>query len=116
MSARFATSHAAVSMRESSATRPCATGANGPLGSTPTNGYWADLRDLYIYGDQFRNFDIEAAGDGSHVLLPNASLEEKYAASADADGLFSAASPANQVRTDGVAQFKILGVAGRDAT
>lgn len=92
------------------------TTVDGPLGATPTNGYWVDLRDLFIYGDQFRNFDIEAAGDGSHVLLPSASLQKRYASEADANALFAAAAPANQIRADGVVSLNILGTAGRDQT
>lgn len=90
--------------------------ATGPLGATPNNGYWVDMRDLFIYGDQWRNFDIEAAGDGSSVLMPSAALQRRYATAADADALFAAAAPANQIRADGVFKLNILGTAGSDNT
>lgn len=90
--------------------------ANGPLGNVPTNGYWADLRDLFLYGDQFVNFDVAAAGDGSHVVMPRADLKRRYATAAEADALFSAAAPANLVRSDGVVSLNILGTAQGDFT
>ena len=83
------------------------TVADGPLGATPTNGYWLDMRDLFLYGEQWRNFDIETAGDGSHVLLPSAALQHRYASATDADALFAAASPANKIRSDGVTDLTI---------
>ena len=29
----------------------------GPLAGA-TNGYWVDIRDLFLYGDQFVNYDL----------------------------------------------------------
>lgn len=89
---------------------------DGPLGNTPTNGYWIDYRDLFIYGDQFVNFDVAAAGDSNAVALPTAALQKRYASATDADALFAAASPNNKIRQDGVVSLKILGRAGPDMT
>lgn len=81
----------------------------GPLAGA-TNGYWFDLRDLFVYGDQFVNYDIAADGTGSHVVMPVvATHERKYATAAMADALFKAAAPANQIRCDGVVHLSILG-------
>ena len=77
--------------------------------STDANGYWVDLRDLFLYGDQYWNFDATSVTDGSFIDLPTAALQRRYAVTGDADGLFVSASPANQVRQDGVAHFSILG-------
>jgi len=79
----------------------------GPVPGT-TNGYWVDLRDLLVYGDQFFNFDIAAAGDGSSVLLPGADLQHRYPSAADADALFAVAAN-NKVECDGVANLTIAG-------
>lgn len=92
-----------------------ATG-DGPLGANPTNGYWIDYRDLFIYGDQFVNFDIATAGDGNSVALPTAALKRRYADSAMANSLFLGAAPANVIRTDGVVSLDILGTVGADQT
>lgn len=81
--------------------------AAGPL-TTPTNGYWVDVRDLFIYGDQFVNFSL-AETDAGMVALPTAGMVKRFASSADADALFKSAAPANQIRQDGVVSLTILG-------
>lgn len=86
---------------------------NGPLSNDaanvgPTNGYWVDMRDLFLYGDQFINFAPNTAG-ANLVQLPLANLTRKYLAGTDADALFKAASPANKVRADGFASLSIKG-------
>lgn len=81
---------------------------NGPLGVNPTNGYWVDVRDLFLYGDQFVNFALTAT-DAGLVALPTAALGHRYASSTDADELFNSAAPLNQVRSDGIIHFHILG-------
>lgn len=82
--------------------------ADGPLGTTPSATYWIDLKDLFLFGDQFANFAMSAA-DKSHVALPSTALAKRYAASADADALFSAASPANTFHEDGIVSLNVLG-------
>lgn len=89
---------------------------DGPLGTVPTNGYWIDYRDLFIYGDQFVNFDIATAGDGNSVALPTAALKRRYADSTMANNLFLGAAPANVIRSDGVVSLNILGTVGADQT
>lgn len=86
------------------------TALDPPL-TANTDAYWIDVKDLLLYGDQFYNFAI-AAADVNEVALPLATLAQPaagrpYAASADADALFVGASPANQVRMDGVASLQI---------
>src|SRR4029453_18103247 len=83
----------------------------GPVGTinTDTNGYWIDLRDLFLYGDNFWNFDPSAVTDGGFIDLPTAALQRRYAVTGDADGLFVSASPLNVVRQDGIAHLSILG-------
>lgn len=74
------------------------------------SGYWVDLRDLYIYGDQFVNYAMAAADGG--MALPEVDGQRRYAAEADIDALFNAASPANKIYYDGVVN---LGIKGRQS-
>lgn len=72
-------------------------------------GYWIDIRDLFIYGDQFLNV-APAGTDLNSVVLPTATWTKKYAVQADIDGLFTnAAGGKNLIRMDGVCQFQIAG-------
>lgn len=94
----------------------------GPLGaggvattSAPTNGYIVDVRDLFLYGDQFHNYGQAPADTNKNlVALPTATLGKRYAASADIDALFAAASPANKIRQDGVCDLFIKSWIGDD--
>lgn len=79
---------------------------NGPLGFTPSADYWIDLRDLMVHGDQFVNFALTET-DAGLVALPNASAKARFVSSTDADNLFSAASPANKIRMEGVLRLSI---------
>lgn len=89
--------------------------AVGPLGGLTGGGgndYWIDLRDLFIYGDQFVNTNI-TTGDGldNDIELPGPTLThaaKNYPSEAMVDSLFSA-DTAEKVRQDGVISFNILG-------
>jgi hypothetical protein len=82
----------------------------GPLAGnvTDVSGYWVDVRDLFIYGDQFVNFALTAT-DAGLVALPSLTLQKRYASSADADAMFVTPTTKNLVRQDGVTQLQILG-------
>jgi hypothetical protein len=83
----------------------------GPLAGNVTDaaGYWVDVRDLFMYGDQFINFALTAT-DAGLVALPTAALAKRYPVAADADALFvDAVGGKNLVRQDGVTQLQILG-------
>lgn len=77
------------------------------------NGYWVDLKDLFIYGDQFVNFD-RTATDWSSVALPTAAGGVLYPATGDIDALFVGTS--KLVSQDGVVQLEILGAQAKDTT
>lgn len=83
---------------------------NGPLSNGtvgPTNGYWVDLRDLFLYGDQFTN----VTGDPHAVALPTAALGRKYVSQADVDNLFVGVTAATRtVETDGFTTLTIKGM------
>lgn len=88
----------------------------GPL-TGATNGYWFDLRDLFLYGDQFVNYDIVADGTGNSVVMPVAAdHNHKFATAAMADSLFKNAAPANKIKTDGIVNMTILSRVGADET
>lgn len=88
----------------------------GPLATGPTDGdegnqgYWLDLRDLLLYGDQFVNSGTEYSVD-----LPRDDLERRYPVIAEAYALFNEAEPSaskaslNHVESDGVINLGILG-------
>lgn len=71
-----------------------------------TDAYWVDMRDLFMYGEQFVNFALTAT-DAGIVAVPTAGLEKRYASATDADGLFVSIAPANQVREDGIVGLSI---------
>lgn len=85
--------------------------STGPLGGVVTaQSYWLDVRDLFMHGDQFVNFDI--ATDGWNLMndTPHATTSAlaKYPSEPAVDELFTA-DTAEQVRQDGVVQLNILG-------
>jgi len=87
----------------------------GPLGGAgfrAAKGYIFDIRDLFLYGDHFLNF-AQTETDAGIIAGPHATdatnAASKYPASGDLDLLFKAASPANQVRQDGVCDLTIQG-------
>lgn len=78
----------------------------GPLSSN-TDAYWVDLKDLFLYGDQFVNFALTETNAGL-VALPTAGLDKRYVTEAMIDGLF-VSSGADMVKQDGVVRLSILG-------
>lgn len=79
--------------------------AGGPLGTVPTNDYWVDIKDYFLYGEQFVNFALDSTANG--VDLPTASLDDRYPTATMVDTLFKAAAPLNQIRMDGVCALSI---------
>lgn len=82
--------------------------ADGPLPAlfTDPGGYWIDLRDLLLHGDQFVNYDPGAAVP--FVALPDATGQRRYAAEADIKAMF--ATPASgDFEQDGLLSLSIIG-------
>lgn len=78
--------------------------------TTDAGGAWVDLRDLFLYGEQFVNFSLSET-DANLVAWPNAGLTKPYPVAADVEGLFTGSTDAARlVRTDGIVT---LGIAGR---
>ena len=81
---------------------------DGPLQSA-TSAHTIDVRDLLLYGDQFVNFALTEA-DANLLALPTNDLTNiEYPTATMVDALFSAAAPANQIRSDGVVSMVIAG-------
>ena len=86
--------------------------ADGPplTVSNDTDGYWIDVKDLFIYGDQFLNYDKSTAA--KNILdLPDANLvNKKYPATTDIDNLFvDTGAGVGKISADGVVNLSILG-------
>lgn len=73
--------------------------------NTDANGAWWDVKDLFMYGDQYINHAVTA--NLNPVALPTVAYQHRYASSTDADALFSAAAPANTIAQDGVVNLSI---------
>lgn len=78
----------------------------GPL-KTNTDAYWVDMKDLFLYGDQFVNFALTAT-DAGMVALPTAGLQKRYVTQAMIDGIFKTAGT-DKVKQDGIVKLSILG-------
>lgn len=70
------------------------------------NGYWIDLKDLFVRGDQFTN--IDGANRINFVGLPRNNSQSKYVSDAEVADLFVGAEK-NSIREDGVCQLVIRG-------
>lgn len=85
----------------------------GPVsvfGDASDAGYTVDIRDLFVYGDQFTNKDVTTATDMNLVTLPNANGTHRFADGTDADALFVGATAATRtIRQDGVVRLQIAG-------
>lgn len=84
---------------------------DGPVANFDTvsnAGYWVDVRDLLIYGDQFVNFDRSTATDANLVSLPTTSGNHRYVGSADVAALFKSAG-VDKIRQDGIVSLSIAG-------
>jgi hypothetical protein len=92
--------------------------AAGPLDSSGTpEAYWVDMRDLFMYGDQFRNFAADGTESGVTLPTPNTAdpeavddppINKRYASAADADLLFTSGATANTIKIDGRIDLTIL--------
>lgn len=86
--------------------------ATGPLATKfGTSAYWVDVRDLFIHGDQFRNYATTETGVSMIDLVATDENESmKYATEASIRALFvDTVTPKYYVRQDGVVSLNILG-------
>lgn len=80
--------------------------ATGPLPgiTSGTGGYWIDIRDLFMHGDQFMN---HFNSNTNQIALPDANGLLRFPSLTMAESFFSG-TPKN-IREDGVCQLHILG-------
>lgn len=89
-----------------------AIGANEPPFSIIEEAYMLDIKDLFVRGEQFLNFDpAETEQDGA-INVPRwdvggSALIERYGSATAADTLFSGDS--KTIRTDGIVSLSIKG-------
>lgn len=100
----------------------------GPISGIPNSAddYWIDRKDLFLYGDQFVNFDPRDAITVAPIVdLPSSSgdnvLNRYFASDTDAQNLFVDADNSDGltfIRQDGVVKFNIKSAehAARDDT
>ena len=83
---------------------------NGLLGDfTDSGGAWVDVKDLYLYGDQFVNFTLTAGKEGL-VALPDVAMNSEYATATDANLLFTTnTATTTLIRSDGVVRLAVAG-------
>jgi hypothetical protein len=87
--------------------------AAGPINQVMGDVQWVDLKDLFLYGDQFYNHSDQKAA----VALPDTGANVKYASSTDADALFvDTSTPKKYVRSDGIVSVQIASAIGGDTT
>lgn len=90
----------------------------GPLGdrTTAPDGYWVDMNDLLLYGDQFHNIQafpaVPAAVGANHlVALPTGdTFNFKYPTQTDLESFFAGTAANGRVRQDGYASLTIKGM------
>lgn len=87
----------------------------GPLAGNVTNAYTVDVRDLWLYGDQFANYDLDADATGVGVDLPTTAGQHKYPTEAMLDTVYVSGDCAEGIKQDGVVSLNVMG-AQRDAT
>lgn len=77
------------------------------LGGDPEtfSGYWVDMRDLLVYGDQFLNFAPDAASGAVSVITDAGGA--RYASTTAIDALF--AGDDKYIQTDGIVNLAIKG-------
>lgn len=81
------------------------TTPTGPLRGQTAN-YWVDVRDLFIYGDQYIGKGTADLPQNFAPALPAANGEKRYPTSAMVDALYLVGT-ANKVRQEGVVSLNI---------
>ena len=85
--------------------------AGSILPTATADGFWVDIADIFVHGDQFFHNTVAATQfpvEGPTVALPEASLNPRYPTKAMIDGLFKAAAN-NIIYQDGVMRLQVLG-------
>jgi hypothetical protein len=87
----------------------------GPAPIAFGQDYWIDVKDLFLYGEQFRNHDLSQQGNA--VALPSTSMNVRYGTQAMADALFAGNNPdVRWFRLDGLITLNIASTAYQDTS
>lgn len=87
------------------------TKANSILPTATADGFWVDIADIFMHGDQFFHNTVAATQmpiAGPIVALPEAGLNARYPSEAMIDGLFKDIA-SNVLYQDGVVRMSVLG-------
>lgn len=87
------------------------TKAGSVLPTATADGFWVDVADLFMHGDQFIHHSVSNTQypvGGPMMALPGADLNVRYPTEAMVDGLFKDVA-ANFLSQDGVLRLSILG-------
>ena len=87
------------------------TKAGSILPTAAADGFWVDIADIFMHGDQFFHNTVAATAmpiGGPIVGLPDTALNARYPSEAMIDGLFKD-SANNTIYQDGVMWLSILG-------
>jgi hypothetical protein len=78
---------------------------------TDVNGYYIDVRDLLIYGDQYVNVDVDSATGFASIALPANDFQKRFPTLAMAQSLFVDQDPgdAQFIKSDGICSLNIKG-------
>lgn len=80
----------------------------GPVPNTFAEGYWVDIRDLLIYGDQFINYDVSASAIAAD--LPQADASRRYVAANEVRAMFATDFSENgSFQMDGLCSLSVKG-------
>lgn len=86
-----------------------ADAATDMINGNASANWMVDVRDLYLYGDQYTNQDLSAATDMSKMALPDTSVGTKAPVQASVDALFVDGDATGGVKQDGIVQLHIAG-------
>lgn len=80
--------------------------------------YWLDIKDLFLYGDQFVNHTMSVAANHGLALPSDTTVDNRMLFTTDLVKSFfvDAAGTANYIREDGVTALSILSPMGGDTT
>ena len=87
------------------------TKAGSILPTATADGFWVDIADIFVHGDQFFHNTVAATAmpiEGPIVGLPEAGLNARYPSEAMIDAMFKAVGN-NVIYQDGVMRMQVLG-------
>lgn len=81
--------------------------AEDVLAGAATSDWWIDLKDLFLYGEQYVNSALGSVTDINKLARPSASVNARTADQASVDALFVSGDATAGVRQDGIVRLHI---------